>query len=250
MITLKNFWNWVIGKWQYLVNEVFVDYQSQTLIGTDHHDTSESLTDQQFLEMFNQSQGYGQTEQNIEEPTKESIMKRNIAISVGHKPAHQGASNKGFTEYLESAIIAGLLVNYTGGYLIGTGTLGYKTAQINNGYIDGKPYEAAVEVHLNAGGGRGSETLHFPGSEKGKILATCIEDQMKTQYRSRGAKPGTWRMEGKVPLAFLARTNCPSVIVEPFFMDGDAHLLGNIAAYQKVARLIADGIIDALDKIK
>lgn len=156
-----------------------------------------------------------------------------LAISIGHNPTHQGASNQGHTEYRECAVIAGLLARYTGGHIIGTGTLTSKVAAINAGR-----YDAVIGVHLNAGGGQGSETLYHPGSIAGRDLATRIENSVRMEYHSRGAKPGTWRMEGKKPLYFLARTNCPAIIWECFFIDRESHYLGNLAEYERMAQAV------------
>ena len=160
-----------------------------------------------------------------------------IGISVGHKHQSPGAVHHGHREHDEALILAGMLAKHTGGQLIGTGTIGQRVEQINRAAFD-----LVIEVHLNAGGGRGSETLHFPGSRQGQQWATKIEHAMRQEYHSRGAKPGTWRMAGKVPLKFLATTNCPAVIWEPFFMDAQPQFLGKLNEYNRMAKLVAAGI--------
>lgn len=160
-----------------------------------------------------------------------------LAISIGHNPIQVGATFAGHVEHYEAAILAGLLVKYTGGRMIGTGSLDSKIAAINAGN-----FTAAIEVHLNKGGGQGSETLYHPGSIKGRLLAEAIEGTTRALFYSRGAKPGTHRMDGKTPLKFLARTNCPAVIWEAFFMDGNMKMLGDLYEYESLAKLLAEGL--------
>jgi len=176
----------------------------------------------------------------------EAIAKKKVALSAGHHPEDTGAAFEGYREHLEVTILMGFVIKELYklgvlGYIIGTGGLTKKIAEINAGTFD-----AAIELHLNAGGGKGSETLYSKGSVKGATLASSIESEMKTKFPSRGAKVGWYKMDGITPLAFLAKPKCPSVIMEVFFIDGESTYLGDLDRYVEYAKLIASGISKSL----
>lgn len=80
----------------------------------------------------------------------------------------------------------------------------------------------AVELHFNAGGGRGHEWLHWAGSDGGEAMARRLEQSVATalpELPRRGVKPRGARDRGAL---FLRRTHCPAVIAEPFFGDSRA----------------------------
>ncbi len=172
-----------------------------------------------------------------------------IAISAGHNPKAVGAKYSNFKEYAENALISGFLINWLensdhSAYIVPTGPLASKVDFINNLNCD-----CAIEIHLNMGGGSGSETLYCPGSEKGKILANFVQDSLITDsfIKNRGIKEGWYRMisppdPNAIKDYFLKSTNCPAIISEPFFMDGDFKLLGKTDIYREIAKLISIGI--------
>ena len=126
----------------------------------------------------------------------EAIAKKKVALSAGHHPEDTGAAFEGYREHIEVTILMGFVIKELYklgvlGYIIGTGGLTKKITEINAGTFD-----AAVELHLNAGGGQGSETLYNKGSIKGATLASSIESEMKTKFPSRGAKVGWYKMDG------------------------------------------------------
>ena len=161
-----------------------------------------------------------------------------IAILAGHHPGATGAFAPGYTEHYEAAIIAAMLAREVRGHLLATGPLPEKIKAVNDGGFD-----LAVEVHLNAGGGRGSETLYHHSSGKGKAYAVAIEKALSdTGRRSRGAKVGWYRMDGKTPLALLQGTKCPALIFEAFFIDGDGAKLGDLQEYYAIAQAVGRGL--------
>lgn len=128
------------------------------------------------------------------------------------------------------------------------------TLSMKIGLINSKRCDAALEVHFNSDPGRkgrGSETLYTPGSLHGHQLAVLIQKKLAGLCPpDRGVKEGWYRMDvpGRKDYAedvdgdeaidaFLARTNCPAVIVEPFFI----HELDRIeSARAAVCQAIAD----------
>lgn len=189
-----------------------------------------------------------------------------VAISIGHRPARPGYKVKQISEYSELAPMAGYLIQMISqkghlAYIIGTGILQNKVAHINKLKVD-----MAVELHLNAGGGHGAETLYCPGSKTGKILAQKVQDQIVLLgMRDRGVKEGWFRMDkpgvkeyvGDVEGDekkdyFLERTNCPAVIVEPYFLDNNSERMayvGNSEFYKLLADRIVNGILNFKEEV-
>lgn len=159
-----------------------------------------------------------------------------IALSIGHSPKSPGARGRGIVEHYEVARIASHLNRYLRdmGFrvtMVPTGSLRQKVKFINNL----KDVDIAIECHLNASSNpkvRGSETLYFPYSKKGKALATCIEKYMKSIIKSRGSKEGWFRgvRNGKY-LYFLAKCIPVAVITESYFMTGE-YLAPELVAYE------------------
>lgn len=184
-----------------------------------------------------------------------------IAISLGHKPARPGYKENKISEYSELAPLVGYLIQMFSqrsdlAYIIGTGILQNKVAHINKLKVD-----LAIELHLNAGGGHGAETLYCPGSRKGKILAQKVQDQIVLLgMKDRGVKPGWFRMDrpgikewdgdiegDEVKDYFLAKTNCPAILVEPYFLDNSSErraYVGNVDYYKLLADRIVHGVLN------
>ena len=83
-----------------------------------------------------------------------------------------------------------------------------------------------VSIHCNAGGGTGTETYHFYGSDISELLAICIQRQIVNSLpvEDRGVKQAGFFV--------LAQTDCPAVLVETAFIDNpaDADLLRPLLA--------------------
>lgn len=148
-----------------------------------------------------------------------------IFISAGHHPAKPGAKFERFIEHDEAVIWSELLVDAIGpsATLVPPGTLQGKVDFINARLLNG---DIAAEIHFNSAVaegkhvGRGCETLYYPGSDKGKALASSVQEALAVVFPpSRGVKEGWYRMDpARGPDFFLARTKCPAVILEPEFV--------------------------------
>ena len=96
-----------------------------------------------------------------------------------------------------------------------------------------------VSIHLNAGGGKGTEVLYHTSSAIGGYLATRVCNSMaKLGFVNRGAKTD---VRG---LYELKHTNMPAIVVEAFFCDS----ANDVVTYQKVGvdalgKAIAEGIV-------
>lgn len=92
-----------------------------------------------------------------------------------------------------------------------------------------------VSVHCNASSNKtahGTETLYYPTSSAGHMLASMIQYQLVETLKlsNRGIK-------ARDDLGLLRDTVCPAVIVEPFFIS-------NSEEYKKVNLLhVADAIV-------
>lgn len=85
--------------------------------------------------------------------------------------------------------------------------------------VNAKSLDLAVSVHLNAGGGTGSECFYYRGDSKGKALAAKVSAACaKAQgIRDRGAKPDTASNVGG--LGFICNTKPLAVLLEVCFVD-------------------------------
>lgn len=159
-----------------------------------------------------------------------------IMVSAGHHPTKPGACFGSFCEWDEAKIWADRVVALLDGLAmrVPDGVLKDKV-----GFINARSPTLAIEIHFNSykiwedlnkdgqvsddelrAAGRGSETLYYPGSHAGKKLATIVQAALALHFPpSRGVKEGYYRMDpANGPDFFLARTKCPSVIVEPEFI--------------------------------
>ena len=155
-----------------------------------------------------------------------------ILVSAGHYPARPGARMGDFVEHFEAVTWRDLLVAELGDIAapVPVGVLREKVAHINAAGAT-----LAVEIHFNDAWrdrngdgtvddgehvGRGSETLYYPGSDEGLALAEAVQAELSAVFPpNRGAKEGWYRMDPKFgPDFFLAKTRCPSVIIEPEFV--------------------------------
>lgn len=99
-------------------------------------------------------------------------------------------------------------------------------------------------IHLNAGGGQGTEVLYQ--STKGKEIAERISAKIATLgFKNRGAKPNS---RG---LYELKKTSAVANIIECFFLDkqSDAYLYRKVGV-DKLAKAIAEGITGQTVKIE
>jgi len=147
-----------------------------------------------------------------------------IYISAGHHSLKKGASFEEFYEHDEALVWVDLLVCHLKDIAVRVppGVLKEKVKFINEGKA-----KIAIEVHFNSAidsngnrVGKGSETLYYPGSEKGLSLAKAVQLVLARHFPpSRGVKEGWYRMDKrKGPDYFLARTKCPAIIIEPEFV--------------------------------
>ena len=108
--------------------------------------------------------------------------------------------------------------------------------------------DLAVDIHNNAGGGDGAEVFHHYGGGTSKVLATNINDAIKTiGQNSRGLKTRL-NSSGKDYYGFIRQTVAPAVIVECAFVDNkdDMKILDTKAEQITMGKAIAKGILKTL----
>ena len=180
-----------------------------------------------------------------------------ILISAGHNPSAKGACNGDICEWdiainWIEIISKHLTIADVPNRIVPTGKLSDKVSFINS-----KKPDIAIELHFNSNiNAAGSETLYYPGSKKGKELASTIQGEFVNNcifMPDRGIKEGWYKMDrpGIVDYSgdvdgdetidyFLRKTSCTAVIVEPQFI----YNLKNIEQHESLGCLsIATGLM-------
>lgn len=158
----------------------------------------------------------------------------NIFISAGHKNDSDGANFKEeFFEHSEAVIWRNIICELLAIEPVPVGTLKDKIKYINS---KSTKDSVAIEIHFNSAMnkkkeyvGKGCETLHYPNSKNGIVLANKIHGQIAASfYPDRGIKVGYYQMNTKKPIDyFLAKTKCPSIIIEPEFIHRNDLIIRN-----------------------
>ena len=163
-------------------------------------------------------------------------MSKLVGLSVAHFPGKAGADFCGFNEHNESKVwvllVQRALKNM--GIQVVTAPVGGLRDKV--AWINAHNCAVAMELHFNGSVNptvAGCETLYCPGSANGQALANTVHSMYQTTMgnRDRGIKEGWYRMDrpmivdyaGDVdgdenPDYFLAKTNCPALILEPDFI--------------------------------
>lgn len=99
--------------------------------------------------------------------------------------------------------------------------------------------ELAVSIHLNAGGGTGTEVYYYPGSYSGSNYASAVSSKVSSVLglRNRGAKSSS-------SLYWLRSTSMTAILVEVCFVDTweDKVAYDNVGAWN-IAYAIANEIV-------
>lgn len=180
-------------------------------------------------------------------------MKR-LAIAIGHSPTSQGASGKLngkiWTEFsyntdLANDIALQFIERYIGDHVeVCLFRRPDSESPIHDlcREINGCNPNLAIELHCNSHADEsisGTETLYWsrskPAKEAAEIFQDCITKCLG--LRDRGLKKIT-SVEQRGG-SFLAMTDCPSLILEPFFISNPGDLGIGLNARQRLAKTIA-----------
>ncbi len=183
----------------------------------------------------------------------------NICIIVGHGKSKSGSYDSGavskdgkFHEFKIAREIAKYaaehlnanfdvnadLMNYDGSL--------YLTDRIKA--VNKADYDFIAEIHLNAGGGKGTETYYYHGSPTGLKAAEAITKNIAKVFSvpNRGAK--VWLNDnGKDYFAIIRETKPCAILVETLFIDNNDELamLKTAEGQKRCGIMIAEGIAAA-----
>ena len=108
--------------------------------------------------------------------------------------------------------------------------------------------DAAVDIHLNAGGGDGAEVFHSKADSKDDALAQNILNEIVAiGQNSRGLKTKL-ASNGTDYFGFIRQIKCISALVECAFMDNatDVQIVDTLEERKKMGIAIAKGILKTL----
>ena len=109
---------------------------------------------------------------------------------------------------------------------------------------DYKP-DLVIDIHFNAGGGKGFEVYRYSGGGTSLTLANNINAEVKKIMSSRGVKTKLGS-DGKDYFAIIRDTNAPAVLLEGGFVDSKSDANFIKANYKKLAEAYAKGILKTL----
>ena len=168
-----------------------------------------------------------------------------ILVSAGHHPTKPGACYQGFCEHDEALRwardICEILTDEHA-LMVPPSTLKEKVS-----FINARKCDLAVEIHFNSAKqwvdldndglvdegedvhvGRGSETLYYPSSVRGKAAARIVQHALASVFEpDRGIKEGWYRLNPKYGADyFLRKTKCTALILEPEFIHRKHLIIG------------------------
>ena len=127
-----------------------------------------------------------------------------------------------------------------------TDDLGYRTSLANDWGA-----ELFVSIHCNSAASpsaAGYEVWTSPGDTPGDVLATCIYEQIATEFLDRAGRTDLSDGDPDKESRFyvLVHTDAPACLLEMAFISNDeeAALLSNAAWQERYARAIARGVTD------
>ena len=168
----------------------------------------------------------------------------NICIVAGHTSEGKGTGATGYiNESTENRILAKKVTEYIKkaghncDYYEVNKSDTYLKDQVN--FANKKAYDVVVQIHFNAGGGTGTETLYR--SAAGKKYANQVNKKLSTMYKNRGIKHDINDVGRK--LYWLTNTKYPAILIETCFVDSKSDTDKYINNKDATAKLIAEGII-------
>ena len=180
----------------------------------------------------------------------------NICISIGHGKSAKGGYDSGALggNYQEFKIAREI------GKYIGEAFKGYAcTADVINydatlyltdriAHVNKHGYDLAMEIHLNASGGTGSEVYYKHKSASGKKLAGAISKSIAKTFgiRDRGAKVKINPANGTDYFGFVRSCKCESLLIETVFIDtaSDRKHVETAAGQRQCAEAIVKAVAD------
>lgn len=180
----------------------------------------------------------------------------NICISIGHGKSAKGGYDSGalggnYQEFKIGREIGKYIGEILKGYdckadVINYDATLYLTERI--AHVNKHGYDLAMEIHLNAAGGTGSEVYYKHKSATGKKLAAAISKSIANTFgiRDRGAKVKINPANGTDYFGFVRSCKCESLLIETVFIDtaSDRKHVETAAGQKQCAEAIVKAIAD------
>lgn len=153
----------------------------------------------------------------------------NICVSIGHGKSAKGGYDSGalggnYQEFKIGREIGKYIGEIFKGYACTADVINYDatlylTERI--AHVNKHGYDLAMEIHLNAAGGTGSEVYYKHKSPTGKKLAGAISKSIANTFgiRDRGAKVKINPSNGTDYFGFVRSCKCESLLIETVFID-------------------------------
>ena len=179
-----------------------------------------------------------------------------ICISIGHGKSAKGGYDSGalggnYQEFKIGREIGKYMGEIFKGYdckadVINYDATLYLTDRI--AHVNKHGYDLAIEIHLNASGGTGSEVYYKHKSATGKKLAGAISKSIANTFgiRDRGAKVKINPANGTDYFGFVRSCKCESLLIETVFIDtaSDRKHVETAAGQKQCAEAIVSAIAD------
>lgn len=153
----------------------------------------------------------------------------NICISIGHGKSAKGGYDSGalggnYQEFKIAREIGKYIGEVFKGYACTADVINYDaTLYLTDriAHVNKHGYDLAMEIHLNAAGGTGSEVYYKHKSSTGKKLAGAISKSIANTFgiRDRGAKVKINPSNGTDYFGFVRSCKCESLLIETVFID-------------------------------
>ena len=180
----------------------------------------------------------------------------NICISIGHGKSAKGGYDSGalggnYQEFKIGREIGKYIGEILKGYdckvdVINYDATLYLTDRI--AHVNKHGYDIAMEIHLNAAGGTGSEVYYKHKSATGKKLAAAISKSIANTFgiRDRGAKVKINQSNGTDYFGFVRSCKCESLLIETVFIDtaSDRKHVETAAGQKQCAGAIVKAVAD------
>ena len=180
----------------------------------------------------------------------------NICISIGHGKSAKGGYDSGalggnYQEFKIGREIGKYIGEIFKGYACTADVINYDaTLYLTDriAHVNKHGYDLAMEIHLNASGGTGSEVYYKHKSATGKKLAGAISKSIANTFgiRDRGAKVKINPANGTDYFGFVRSCKCESLLIETVFIDtaSDRKHVETAAGQKQCAEAIVKAIAD------
>lgn len=178
----------------------------------------------------------------------------NICISIGHGKSAKGGYDSGalggnYQEFKIGREIGKYIGEILKGYACTADVINYDaTLYLTDriAHVNKHGYDLAIEIHLNAAHGTGSEVYYKHKSASGKKLAGAISKSIANTFgiRDRGAKVKINPANGTDYFGFVRSCRCESLLIETVFIDtaSDRKHVESAAGQRQCAEAIVSAI--------